>query len=69
MPDHVRCTVSNCEYWGDNNICIADQILVAVDPPPNPEDHHGYQAANYPHTESPEKDPTMCYTFENKHAD
>lgn len=66
MPNHVMCTVSNCEYWGEPNRCVADQILVAAQQPPNPVDTHGYQADQYPHTESPAKDPTMCFTFENR---
>lgn len=66
MPNRVMCTVSNCEFWGQNNHCMADQILVSAELPPNPDDTHGYQAERYPHTDSPEKDPTMCYTFTNK---
>jgi hypothetical protein len=31
MP-HVKCTVSNCRYWGDENICMADQILITAGP-------------------------------------
>lgn len=68
MPNHVMCTVENCEYWAEQNHCMADQILVAVNPPPDPGDTHGYQAESYPQMDSPAKDPTMCYTFENKWA-
>lgn len=27
----VRCTVSNCHYWGDGNVCVAEKILVISD--------------------------------------
>jgi hypothetical protein len=27
----VKCTVDNCEYWGDGQVCQADQILVKND--------------------------------------
>lgn len=27
----VRCTVSNCYYWGDGNVCVAERILVVSD--------------------------------------
>lgn len=30
MPD-VRCSVSNCSYWGINNLCKADAIHVDID--------------------------------------
>jgi len=66
MPNHVMCTVSNCEYWSEHNHCMADQILVAAAQPPNTDDTHGYQAEQYPQTDAPAKDPTMCFTFESK---
>lgn len=27
----VLCNVSNCKYWGKENVCQADTILVEVD--------------------------------------
>ncbi|UOF88601.1 DUF1540 domain-containing protein [Fodinisporobacter ferrooxydans] len=27
----VVCTVSNCKYWGNGNVCNADKILVTSD--------------------------------------
>jgi hypothetical protein len=27
----VKCTVDNCEYWGEGQVCQADQILVKND--------------------------------------
>ncbi len=30
MPD-VKCSVSNCTYWGEGNNCNADLIMVEVD--------------------------------------
>ena len=28
---HVNCSVSNCNYWGESNICKADEILIEID--------------------------------------
>ncbi|WP_019122015.1 DUF1540 domain-containing protein [Brevibacillus massiliensis] len=27
----VKCSVSNCTYWGEDNNCIADLIMVEID--------------------------------------
>ncbi|AHV98414.1 DUF1540 domain-containing protein [Paenibacillus sabinae] len=27
----VNCSVSNCHYWGDNNLCKADSIIIEID--------------------------------------
>jgi len=33
MPSEleVRCTVSNCYFWAQDNFCAADQILITSD--------------------------------------
>lgn len=32
MPNvHVRCTVDNCSYWAQGNICDATEILITTD--------------------------------------
>jgi len=32
MPKlEVYCTVSNCDYWGKNNHCLAEKLLIVVD--------------------------------------
>jgi hypothetical protein len=28
MPKDVMCEVSSCNYWGNGNLCQADQIYV-----------------------------------------
>ncbi|MCF6095008.1 DUF1540 domain-containing protein [Microaerobacter geothermalis] len=30
MPE-VKCSVSNCEYWGQGNNCVAPAIMVEID--------------------------------------
>ncbi|MGN7761187.1 DUF1540 domain-containing protein [Paenibacillus sp. 22594] len=27
----VKCSVSNCNYWGEQNLCRADQIVIEID--------------------------------------
>ena len=32
MPQvEVYCTVKNCDYWGKNNHCVAEKILIVTD--------------------------------------
>ncbi|MEN1988741.1 MULTISPECIES: DUF1540 domain-containing protein [Paenibacillus] len=27
----VKCSVSNCHFWGENNFCHADAIMIDID--------------------------------------
>ncbi|MEK3731162.1 MULTISPECIES: DUF1540 domain-containing protein [Paenibacillus] len=27
----VKCSVSNCHYWGEQNVCKADTIMIEID--------------------------------------
>ncbi|MNC14083.1 hypothetical protein D3C75_618490 [compost metagenome] len=27
----VKCSVSNCHYWGEQNLCHAEQIVIEID--------------------------------------
>lgn len=66
MPT-IRCTVSNCEYWGNDNFCMADQILVmAPSSPIQAADEHGVNAEQLKHTPATTDEDTLCYTFERK---
>ncbi|MBI2954972.1 MAG: DUF1540 domain-containing protein [Chloroflexi bacterium] len=63
----VRCTVSNCKYWGENNFCIADQILVTAPKSPLPSaDKHGAGAERLSTTPVMDAQDSLCYTFEPK---
>lgn len=31
MPEGVKCTVSNCTFWDEGNLCAADSIVVDID--------------------------------------
>ncbi len=63
----IRCTVSNCTYWGQNNFCKADQILVmAPQSPLQVAERHGQPAEQLQQTPSKTRMDTLCYTFEMK---
>ncbi|WP_019909273.1 DUF1540 domain-containing protein [Paenibacillus sp. HW567] len=27
----VKCSVSNCHYWGEQNLCQANEIVIEID--------------------------------------
>lgn len=66
MPT-IRCTVQNCKYWGDENFCQADQILVmAPNSPIQQADEHGVHAEELKPTPASTDEDTLCYTFDRK---
>jgi hypothetical protein len=51
MPKNVMCEVNNCTYWGQGNLCQADQIYVV----------------SHVREQAKEQKETDCYTFKPKH--
>lgn len=64
MPDKVSCTVSNCEYWSEGNMCHAPSILVAAGAPRDDWDEHGERHEDYDETPVNAKQDSYCFTFE-----
>lgn len=63
----VRCTVNNCKYWGQDNYCTADQILITAPASPLPKaEKHGIGAEKLPETPVKKVEDSLCYTFEEK---
>jgi hypothetical protein len=62
MPE-VRCTVSNCEYWAQQNYCSADVIQVTAGPPAG-KDKHGRGAERYAPSPVQLAEDSYCWTFE-----
>ncbi len=63
----VRCTVNNCKYWGENNFCNADQILITAPASPLPSvNKHGAGAERMRTTPIKKTEDSLCYTFEPK---
>lgn len=63
MPE-VACTVNNCKYWTQENLCTAKQIIVQNDEQgggfgPNANLH------NLSATPASNIDDTCCQTFKN----
>jgi hypothetical protein len=60
MPE-VHCTVDNCKYWTNNNLCTADTIVVQNDQ----EGGFSPQASltSLAATPAASKDQTCCQTF------
>ncbi|CAM4263816.1 DUF1540 domain-containing protein [Paenibacillus tarimensis] len=68
MPEGVKCSVSNCTFWGQGNQCNANQIMVDID-------KHGavdYSSEfaeglgmNHKDT-APQSSTTCCHTFKPK---
>ena len=60
MPD-VNCTVNNCKYWEDGNLCNAQQIVIQND------DQGGFDPQakldNLSPTPAKDTDETCCQTF------
>ncbi len=61
MPE-VKCTVSNCEYWGVSNVCTADQILITAGPTAG-KDKHGSGAERMNDTPVAISEHTYCWTM------
>lgn len=65
MPE-VRCTVNNCYYWGDGNVCVAEKILVVSDHALTRIDEHDEEIGEIGHTPARVSKETCCYTFRPK---
>lgn len=31
QKSHVHCTINNCQWWSEPNLCFADKILIVSD--------------------------------------
>ncbi|XEC96836.1 DUF1540 domain-containing protein [Paenibacillus tarimensis] len=69
MPKGVKCSVSNCTYWGQGNECNADEIMVEVDAHAhvdfNTEFAEEELGTNHKDT-APDSSQTCCHTFKPK---
>ncbi len=72
MKPIVKCSVSNCSYWGEGNNCQAEMIMVEVDRHAR-RDFEEEFAGEYGHSSS-DRDTatssaeTCCHTFKPKSA-
>lgn len=67
----IRCSVNNCHYWGQGNICDASQIMVTSDPTgqSKPDDFDASRAQQVPGTPVSTCMETCCKTFVKQGSD
>lgn len=69
MPQlEVYCTVNNCDYWGPQNHCMAEKILICSDLAAAewPDAIDAPQAKQLAQTPAPNCMETACKTFRPK---
>lgn len=72
MPDDVKCSVSNCEYWAQGNRCAAEAILIEIDEHASnsfdTEFAEDRSLDSNHQDEAPKSSATCCHTFKPKTA-
>jgi len=66
----VKCSVSNCEYWGQGNNCHADAIMIEIDKHADIKFDSEFAGESFDsnHKDTASKSSTTCcHTFEPKH--
>ncbi|HCD41333.1 MAG TPA: DUF1540 domain-containing protein [Firmicutes bacterium] len=68
MPHRIRCSVSNCHYWKQDNICSASQIMITSDTlaQAKPDSFDAPQASVASPTPAGRCEETCCKTFVKK---
>lgn len=67
MQVDVKCSVSNCEYWANENNCVASSILVSIDKHANANMKEEYAMMDGSHQDSATNSAeTCCHTFKPK---
>ncbi|ANS75143.1 hypothetical protein AWM70_11460 [Paenibacillus yonginensis] len=65
----VKCSVSNCTYWGDQNVCKADLIMIDIDKHASAQYNEEFAGENFD-TEHQDyastSAATCCHTFKPK---
>lgn len=65
---HIHCTVSNCHYYGEGNICAATEIMVTSDQvgATKPDRYDHAMAMGAPQTPVDDCTSSCCKTFVEK---
>jgi hypothetical protein len=70
MPQlEVYCTVKNCDYWGKDNHCLAEKILIVTDEQAStwPDSVDAPMASNLQSAEVQTCMATACKTFRTRY--
>ncbi|TNJ64153.1 DUF1540 domain-containing protein [Paenibacillus hemerocallicola] len=65
----VKCSVSNCAFWGENNNCHADAIMIEIDSHAKAkfdEEFAGESFDSDHQDHAPTASATCCHTFKQK---
>ncbi|MFD2702195.1 DUF1540 domain-containing protein [Paenibacillus shunpengii] len=65
----VKCSVSNCSYWGEQNVCKADLIMIDIDAHARThlkEEYAGETFDSEHHDYASTSSATCCHTFKPK---
>lgn len=67
MPK-VACTVSNCTYWAENNLCSAENILIEIDKHAAKRFSEEFASEDFSnhHDKAANSSATCCLTFKQK---
>lgn len=65
MNQHIHCIVSDCHYWEQGNVCMANEILVATDEfgAENPEEIDAHMASSLSPQSAGDCMTTCCKSF------
>lgn len=69
MPKGVACSVSNCNYWEENNKCGASSIQIEIDAHSNRSDKYEFGEELFDqehHDTAKQSAETCCLTFRPK---
>ncbi|WP_209847155.1 DUF1540 domain-containing protein [Paenibacillus sediminis] len=65
----VKCSVSNCTYWGAQNVCNADLIMIEIDKHAMKQLNEEFAGETFDSThqdKAPTSSATCCHTFKLK---
>lgn len=65
----VKCSVSNCTYWGEQNQCRADAIMIDIDSHANAQYNEEFAGESFDteHQDNARNSSgTCCHTFKPK---
>lgn len=66
---YVKCSVSNCNYWGEQNVCRAEMIMIEIDRHANVRLNAEFadeDFVNNHHDSAGTSSSTCCLTFKPK---
>lgn len=64
---NIKCSVNSCYYWGDGNVCEAEEIYVSPNTKATKATNDMEIGALGKTADSQKSEHTMCVTFKPKH--